>query len=162
MVKFGTRSLACWTIPGMLEAGSGRDMTHSQASGADHKGPWECREPEPSLGEAVGGPSARAGACGSEASEAGMSTSRKAVTCLGSGSGSGLRRPEGVASEPGRKGYGGTQQVDKPLGLWGMGNSVSKALGWAWGARRKTQHLQKMILWTLSAGLVGGSSCHYG
>ena len=64
MVKFGTRSLACWTIPGMLEAGSGRDMTRSQASGADHKGPWECREPEPSLGEAVGGPSARAGACG--------------------------------------------------------------------------------------------------
>lgn len=137
MVKFGTRSLACWTIPGMLEAGSGRDVTRSQASGADHKGPWECREPEPSLGEAVGGPSARAGACGSEA---GMSTSRKAVTCpgSGSGSGSGSRRPEGVASEPGHKGYGGTQQVDKPLGLWGIRNSVSKALGRAWGARRKT------------------------
>lgn len=43
--KFRMKSLACQIIPGMLEAGSGRDMTLSQASGADHKVPWEFGEP---------------------------------------------------------------------------------------------------------------------
>ena len=60
------KSLACWIIPGMLETGSGRDMTHSQVSGADHKVPWEFGEPGPSLGEAVGGLSASARAWDSE------------------------------------------------------------------------------------------------
>lgn len=50
----------------MLEAGSGQDMTHSQASGADHKVPREFGEPGPSLGEAVGGLSASARAWDSE------------------------------------------------------------------------------------------------
>lgn len=53
-------------ISGMLEAGSGRDMTHSRASGADHKARWECGEPAPSLGEAVGGLSASTRAWDSE------------------------------------------------------------------------------------------------
>lgn len=59
MVKFGMQSLACCIISGMLEAGSGQDMTRSQASGADHTVPWEFGELRPSLGEAVGGFSAR-------------------------------------------------------------------------------------------------------
>lgn len=43
--KFRMKSLACQIIPGMPEAGSGQDMTLSQASGADHKVPWEFVEP---------------------------------------------------------------------------------------------------------------------
>lgn len=50
----------------MLEARSGQDTTHSQASGTDRNIPWEFGEPGPSLGEAVGGPSATVHAWGSE------------------------------------------------------------------------------------------------
>lgn len=59
VVKFGMKSLAYWIIPGMLEAGSGQDMTRSQASGADHNVPWEFGERGPTPGEAVGGFSAQ-------------------------------------------------------------------------------------------------------
>lgn len=36
-------------FPGVLGAGSGQDMTHSQTSDTDHKVPCECGEPGPSL-----------------------------------------------------------------------------------------------------------------
>lgn len=78
--KFRMKPLACWIIPGMPEAGSGRDITRSQASGADHKVPWEFGEPGPSPGEAMGwlSASAQASECGEHPEELTLSGMRAA------------------------------------------------------------------------------------